>query len=51
MNEANQNTPELEDIEIKEWLSSLDYVLEHGTPERAQHLLQRTSSLLKIVAR
>ncbi len=43
MSDAVNNKPniEMDDIEIKEWLSSLDYVLEHGTPERAQHLLQQ----------
>jgi pyruvate dehydrogenase E1 component len=29
------------DIETKEWLYSLDYVLEHGGPERVKELLQQ----------
>ncbi len=41
MSESNKYTPGVEDIEIKEWLDSLDYVLQSGTPERAQHLLQQ----------
>ncbi len=30
---------EVEDIEIQEWLSSLDYVLKHGSLEQAQKIL------------
>ncbi len=32
---------EIEEIEIQEWLSSLDYVLNHGTKEQAQKILQQ----------
>jgi pyruvate dehydrogenase E1 component len=32
---------ELDDVEINEWLSSLDYVLRHGSIERAQYILQQ----------
>ncbi len=35
------NAYQMDDIEIKEWLSSLDYVLEHESPARAQYLLQQ----------
>lgn len=31
----------VEEIEIQEWLSSLDYVLKHGTKEQAQRILQQ----------
>jgi pyruvate dehydrogenase E1 component len=31
---------EIEDIETREWLYSLDYVFEHGGPERVRELLQ-----------
>ncbi len=36
----NRN-PEVEEIEIQEWLSSLDYVLKHGSTEQAQRILQQ----------
>lgn len=32
---------ELMDIEIREWLYSLDYVLEHGGPDRVKEILQQ----------
>jgi len=32
---------ETKDIETREWLYSLDYVLEHGGPERVRELLQQ----------
>ena len=31
----------VEEIEIQEWLSSLDYVLKHGSKEQAQRILQQ----------
>ncbi|MDE1921315.1 MAG: pyruvate dehydrogenase (acetyl-transferring), homodimeric type [Candidatus Omnitrophica bacterium] len=31
----------MEEIELKEWLASLDYVLTSGTPDRVQFLLQQ----------
>ena len=31
----------IDDIELKEWLASLDYVLTSGTPEKVQYLLQQ----------
>ncbi len=31
----------VEEIEIQEWLSSLEYVLKHGTKEQAQRILQQ----------
>src|SRR5664279_5370742 len=31
---------EINDLETKEWLYSLDYVLEHGGPERVKEILQ-----------
>lgn len=41
MSEIDRNQASEFDIETREWLESLDYVLEHGGPERAQELLQR----------
>ncbi len=32
---------EIQEIETKEWLYSLDYVLEHGGPERVREILQQ----------
>ncbi len=40
MNDEPKST-DVRDIEIKEWLSSLDYVLDHDTPEQAKELLQQ----------
>ncbi len=37
---GNDNSKELIDIETREWLYSLDYVLEHGGPERVKEILQ-----------
>lgn len=31
----------IDDIELKEWLASLDYVLSSGSPEKVQYLLQQ----------
>ena len=31
----------MDEIELKEWLASLDYVLNSGTPDRVQYLLQQ----------
>ncbi len=31
----------IDEIELKEWLASLDYVLSSGTPEKVQYLLQQ----------
>ncbi len=36
-----KKNPVIEEIELKEWLASLDYVLSHGTPEKVQYLLQQ----------
>ncbi|MBT8381597.1 MAG: pyruvate dehydrogenase (acetyl-transferring), homodimeric type [Ignavibacteria bacterium] len=33
--------PEIEEVETSEWLYSLDYVLEHGGPDRVIELLQK----------
>ena len=38
--DENRN-PEIEEIETGEWLYSLDWVLEHGGPDRAIELLQQ----------
>jgi pyruvate dehydrogenase E1 component len=38
--DENRN-PEIEEIETSEWLYSLDYVLQHGGPERVVELLQQ----------
>ncbi len=40
MNEINKDL-EVRELETKEWLYSLDYVLEHGGPERVTELLQQ----------
>ena len=37
----NNKEQDIHDIETKEWLYSLDYVLEHGGPERVIELLQQ----------
>ena len=40
MSEINKNNDkEIEDLETKEWLESLDYVLKSGGPERVKSLL------------
>ena len=40
--ESNVKKPAIiDDIELKEWLASLDYVLSSGTPEKVQYLLQQ----------
>lgn len=31
----------IDDVEVQEWLSSLDYVLDNGSPEQAQRILQK----------
>ncbi len=41
MSNENKNLTEVEDIEIQEWLSSLDYVLKHGSLEQAQKILHQ----------
>ncbi len=37
---SNNNSKDIIDIETREWLYSLDYVLEHGGPERVKVILQ-----------
>ena len=37
---SNDKTIEINELEIKEWLYSLDYVFEHGGPERVKEILQ-----------
>jgi pyruvate dehydrogenase E1 component len=37
---SNDKSQEYKDIETREWLYSLDYVLEHSGPERIKELLQ-----------
>ncbi len=39
--ETSQRSPEVEDIETQEWMSSLEYVLKHGSLEQAQKILQQ----------
>ena len=39
--ELRRQAAEVDDIEIKEWMSSLDYVLKHGSPEQAQKILSQ----------
>ncbi|MBI4309653.1 MAG: pyruvate dehydrogenase (acetyl-transferring), homodimeric type [Candidatus Omnitrophica bacterium] len=36
-----KKNPVIDDIELKEWLASLDYVLSSGSPEKVQYLLQQ----------
>jgi len=38
---SSHRTPEVEDVEIQEWMSSLEYVLKHGSMEQAQKILQQ----------
>ena len=38
---SNDKNFEINELETKEWLYSLDYVLEHGGPERVKELLQQ----------
>jgi pyruvate dehydrogenase E1 component len=38
---SNDKNLEINELETKEWLYSLDYVLEHGGPERVKELLQQ----------
>ena len=39
--ESNVKKHVIDEIELKEWLASLDYVLSSGTPEKVQYLLQQ----------
>lgn len=43
MNEdgVNSRSTEFEEVEIQEWIDSLDYVLENGTPEQARNILAK----------
>ena len=41
---TNTNNKDLEAIETKEWLESLDYVLQSGGPERVERLLEQLTS-------
>ena len=41
MNNGNNLDLEIEEIETREWLYSLDYVLQHGGPERVKDLLHQ----------
>ena len=41
MNNGNNIDVEIEEIETREWLYSLDYVLQHGGPERVKDLLHQ----------
>lgn len=36
-----KRNPEIDELETSEWLYSLDYVFEHGGPERVRELLQQ----------
>jgi pyruvate dehydrogenase E1 component len=38
---ADNNKPDIQELETREWLYSLDYVLENGGPERVKELLQQ----------
>jgi len=38
---AYKDNPELEAIETREWLDSLDYVMERGGPERVSNLIRK----------
>lgn len=39
--DVNRDSIEVDEIEIREWLSSLAYVLEHGSKEQAKNILQQ----------
>ncbi len=41
MNDDNKNIAEIAELETSEWLYSLDWVLEHGGPERVIELLRQ----------
>ncbi|MCH7773405.1 MAG: pyruvate dehydrogenase (acetyl-transferring), homodimeric type [Bacteroidetes bacterium] len=41
MSDDNKHNTEIEELEISEWLDSLDWVLEHGGPERVVDLLHQ----------
>jgi len=41
MSDEIKKDPKVEDVETREWLYSLDYVLQHGGPERVVELLQQ----------
>jgi pyruvate dehydrogenase E1 component len=41
MDRDYKRNPEIEEIETSEWLYSLDYVFEHGGPERVKEILQQ----------
>ena len=41
MDRDNNRNTAIEDIETSEWLYSLDWVLEHGGPERVVELLHQ----------
>jgi pyruvate dehydrogenase E1 component len=41
MSNGNNNELDIKDIETREWMYSLDYVLEHGGPERVKELLHQ----------
>ena len=45
--ELPRQTAEVDDIEIKEWMSSLDYVLKHGSLEQAQKILQQLQTEIR----
>ncbi|MCK6629815.1 MAG: pyruvate dehydrogenase (acetyl-transferring), homodimeric type [Anaerolineae bacterium] len=40
-NNKSQETLQLEALETQEWLESMDYVFQHGGPERVQYLLEQ----------
>ncbi|GAB4412314.1 MAG: pyruvate dehydrogenase (acetyl-transferring), homodimeric type [Anaerolineae bacterium] len=40
-NNKSQEMLQLEALETREWLESMDYVFQHGGPERVQHLLEQ----------
>ena len=37
----NNNSSNIDEVEIHEWLSSLDYVLKHGSKDQARNILQQ----------
>jgi pyruvate dehydrogenase E1 component len=41
MSEGNKRDPKIDELETREWLYSLDYVLEHSGPERVIELLHQ----------
>ena len=44
-----RRNPEIEEPETSEWLYSLDYVFEHGGPDRVRELLQQLQIRAEVI--